>query len=307
MPITPTYPGVYIEEVSSGVHPITGVATSITAFVGFAPRGPVNTPIQVQSFTEYIRVFGGLAADSTMSYAVNQYFQNGGSQAIIVRAAHLTGGGNLAKVGKLSIGTVAAKTLKLEAANPGIWSAKLLARIDADTSDPATLFNLSIKDPATGEIEVFRNLPVGPSIGPLIASQSQLVRAVSPFPTALPDRPHRYLTGRRSVRPTRGDAATRRSRAPGRAPAPTATTTRRTSSRRPTTGRACGRSPARISSTSSSSRRSSRRLRPTDRFLSGTAKNNAAGFCFTHRAFFLVDPYPGLEAPGRPHHRRELR
>ena len=45
----------------------------------------------------------------------------------------------------------------------------------------------------------------------------------------------------------------------------------------------------------------------TDRFLSGTAKNNAAGFCFDQRAFFLVDPYPGLEAPGRPDHRAGLR
>ena len=39
MPITPTYPGVYIEEVPSGVRTITGVATSITAFIGRALRG----------------------------------------------------------------------------------------------------------------------------------------------------------------------------------------------------------------------------------------------------------------------------
>ena len=51
MPVTPTYPGVYIEELASGVHPIAGVATSITAFAGFAPKGPVDSPITVQSFT----------------------------------------------------------------------------------------------------------------------------------------------------------------------------------------------------------------------------------------------------------------
>ena len=87
MPVTPTYPGVYIEELKSGVHPITGVATSITAFVGFAPKGPVDEPITVQSFTEYARIFGGLAADSTMSYAVQQFFQNGGQNALDRRAA----------------------------------------------------------------------------------------------------------------------------------------------------------------------------------------------------------------------------
>ena len=38
MPATLTYPGVYIEEVPSGVRTITGVATSITAFVGRAKK-----------------------------------------------------------------------------------------------------------------------------------------------------------------------------------------------------------------------------------------------------------------------------
>ena len=80
------YPGVYIEEVPSGVRTITGVATSITAFVGYARAGPVNEPTIVQSFAEYARLFGGLWPKRTMSYAVQQFFQNGGRDALIVRA-----------------------------------------------------------------------------------------------------------------------------------------------------------------------------------------------------------------------------
>ena len=53
MPSTLTFPGVYIEEVPSGVRTITGVATSITAFVGYAKRGPVNNPTMVQGFAEF--------------------------------------------------------------------------------------------------------------------------------------------------------------------------------------------------------------------------------------------------------------
>ena len=49
MPIAPTYPGVYIEEIPSGVHTITGVATSITAFVGYTARGSVNAPVHIFS------------------------------------------------------------------------------------------------------------------------------------------------------------------------------------------------------------------------------------------------------------------
>ena len=88
MPVTPTYPGVYIEEVSSGVHPITGVATSITAFVGFAAAGPVNDADDgAELHRVHPRLRRALGAKSTMSYAVQQFFHNGGSQALIVRAA----------------------------------------------------------------------------------------------------------------------------------------------------------------------------------------------------------------------------
>ena len=64
MPVAPTYPGVYIEEIPSGVRTITGVATSITAFIGRTLRGPVNDPVRVQSFAEFERRFGGLWRDN---------------------------------------------------------------------------------------------------------------------------------------------------------------------------------------------------------------------------------------------------
>ena len=85
MPATLTYPGVYIEEIPSGVRTITGVATSITAFVGRALMGPVNVAVTINSFGDFERVFGGLWLDSTMSYAMRDFYLNGGSTAIIVR------------------------------------------------------------------------------------------------------------------------------------------------------------------------------------------------------------------------------
>ena len=85
MPITPTYPGVYIEEIPSGVRTIVGVATSITAFVGRALRGPVNEAVTINSFGDLERQFGGLNVNYPLSYAVRDFYLNGGSQAIIVR------------------------------------------------------------------------------------------------------------------------------------------------------------------------------------------------------------------------------
>src|SRR5271156_4271556 len=85
MAVNPTYPGVYIQELPSAVHPITGVATSICAFVGYTARGIDNRAEQLFSFSDYQRLFGGLAPDSELSYAAQQFFLNGGAQAYAVR------------------------------------------------------------------------------------------------------------------------------------------------------------------------------------------------------------------------------
>jgi phage tail sheath protein FI len=65
--------------------PINGVATSITAFIGSAQHGPRDVPGSVNSFADFERLYGGLWAQSTLGYAVQQFFLNGGSQALIVR------------------------------------------------------------------------------------------------------------------------------------------------------------------------------------------------------------------------------
>jgi phage tail sheath protein FI len=87
-------PGVYIQELSSGVRPLEGIPTSITAFVGFAKTGALNQPISISSYLEYERIFGGMSNASQMSFAVNDYFINGGKQAIIVRVEDKVPSGN---------------------------------------------------------------------------------------------------------------------------------------------------------------------------------------------------------------------
>ncbi len=91
MPVALTYPGVYVEEIPSGVRTITGVATSITAFIGRASRGPTNTPVTINSYADFERIFGGLWDQSSLGFAVRDFYLNGGSQAIIVRLFHPSG------------------------------------------------------------------------------------------------------------------------------------------------------------------------------------------------------------------------
>jgi phage tail sheath protein FI len=80
-------PGVYIEELPSGVHPIVGVSTATAAFVDKFAKGPVGQAVKVGGPGDFERVFGGLAANSEASYGITQFFNNGGGQAWIVRVA----------------------------------------------------------------------------------------------------------------------------------------------------------------------------------------------------------------------------
>ena len=112
MPVTLTYPGVYVEEIASGVRTITGVATSITAFVGRAKRGPtdIDGPIVINSFGDFERVFGGLWTESTLGFAVRDFYLNGGSQAVIVRLFNPTFANAAARQTALAAATTEAQT-----------------------------------------------------------------------------------------------------------------------------------------------------------------------------------------------------
>jgi phage tail sheath protein FI len=196
MPAALTYPGVYIEEIPSGVRTIVGVATSITAFVGRAVRGPVNDPVRIQSFSDYVRVFGGLAEMSTMSYAVQQFFLNGGTDALIVRV-HLNG-----TKANLNLPT-SAGSLMLEAASEGLWGNNLRATVDHNTkgnispNTDADEFNLLIEELVPGSTtqvaqkESFLNVNRDASsprfITTVLAQESKLVRVQGAVPSARPD------------------------------------------------------------------------------------------------------------------------
>jgi phage tail sheath protein FI len=189
MPDPPIYPGVYIEEVPSGVRTIVGVATSITAFIGRALRGSVNEPIRIQSFADFERIFGGLWLHSTMSYSVQHYFLNGGMDAIIVRVH------NDAIAATLSL-PADRDTLSLEATSHGAWSNNLRAAVDYNTEDSSdtNLFSLMIEevDPDTNEVrasETFRNISINDSrfITKVLEHESELVRVQGNVPSTRPD------------------------------------------------------------------------------------------------------------------------
>ncbi len=139
MPVTPTYPGVYIEELPSGVRTITGVATSITAFVGYTAEGPVNEAVRLFNFGDFERNFGGLNRDSEISYAVQQFFLNGGTDAYVVRVAQG------AVAAQVSLHDAAGATvLNVSAATAGQWGNNVRLDVDYATTNPDSTFNLTV-------------------------------------------------------------------------------------------------------------------------------------------------------------------
>lgn len=139
MPASLTYPGVYIEEVPSGVRTITGVATSITAFVGYTAKGEPDKAVPITSYADFERQYGGLNRDSPVSYAVRQFFANGGAQALIVRVA--TGYASA----RWSLSDAGGVVLDVTASSPGAWANALRLSVEhVDVRNPDAEFNLIV-------------------------------------------------------------------------------------------------------------------------------------------------------------------
>lgn len=211
MPSALTYPGVYVEEIPSGVRTITGVATSIAAFVGRTRRGPIDEPVVITSYGDFERQFGGLWFASPMTYAVRDFFSNGGAQAVIVRGFNPSDpaapppapGAPPAPVPDSKAHVLADPKLTLEAASPGRWGNALRTRIVTEPTEVAlgdsSLFNLYValvrldtagKPIEISDVEVFRNVSLlqnhARRIDNVLKAESKLVRAVSFTPSTDP-------------------------------------------------------------------------------------------------------------------------
>jgi uncharacterized protein len=195
MPVQTTYPGVYVQEVPSGVHSITGVSTSVTAFVGATRQGPVNQPVRIRSMAQYVRTFGApWDAAHPLGHSVGLFFANGGSEALIVRAT----GAAAAEATATLNNDGGTGVLVLKANGAGQWanrigSVGLEAGVDyASTANPADLFTLVLRqraaDPGPGGSvvvaeETFANLsmaPKHPRYAGTVLPSSTLARITGP-------------------------------------------------------------------------------------------------------------------------------
>ena len=170
-----TYPGVYVEEVSSGVRPIAAAGTSTAAFIGLAEKGPIYDAVRIFNFTEFQTIFGGFLPQSYLAHSVRQFFNNGGTVCYIVRVAE---NAETADIVIEDRGGAPQSTLRIAAVSPGQWGNRLECVISDGTLDPVNQFNLDVYMDGTADpVESFHNL----SMIPGIPSYVETVTAISKY------------------------------------------------------------------------------------------------------------------------------
>lgn len=194
MPLDIHTPGIYIEEY---VHyqTIFPAETALTAFVGSTRKGPVGIPTLISDYATFEHIFGGLAAAHMLAYAVQDYFTNGGRQALILRLAGA--GASRAQI-NLPIAVNPQYTLKLEATSEGLWGNDLSVQVMLWDAAPKGIkrwlkrasamprFRLHVFE--RGQLsEVFPEVSLTPGdavfLPDVLSSHSRLIRAVKPGPT----------------------------------------------------------------------------------------------------------------------------
>ena len=189
--MTPSNLELQVAEERGPEQSISRTPTARTAFVGRTLRGPVNRPVFIKSFAEFQQVFGGLWQPSLLGYAIEQFFDNGGREALIVRVV------NGARSATLTL-KAASQVLKLQALRPGTREF-LRASVDFDNiaADEVCLFNLTVqrvRAPGTGQVEdqeMFHRLSISPideRYLPRAIAQSALIRLKGDMPAQRPDR-----------------------------------------------------------------------------------------------------------------------
>ncbi|HEY0945580.1 MAG TPA: phage tail sheath C-terminal domain-containing protein [Opitutaceae bacterium] len=168
-----SYPGVYIQEVSSGVKTITGVATSITAFLGRTNKGPLNRAVRCLSHADFVRTFAGSPVESELALSVKQFYDNGGADCYVVRLAR---NARKAAIQLENYGGTA--VLIASAKAEGLWGNGLRLEVDYNTPAPGDTFNLRVIQEEAGAVvatEAFTNLSMdytSSRFAPAFVSQS---------------------------------------------------------------------------------------------------------------------------------------
>jgi phage tail sheath protein FI len=193
--MTPQYlsPGVYVEEVDKGAKPIEGVGTSVAAFIGLTQKGPVddngrpvNQPVFVANWTQFVNTFGGFVPGGYLAHAVYGYFNNGGGRCYVSRligadGAEASAGEIVARGALPSRAQPAIETFSIKALDPAVADNEITVEVAKPAGEdvPEDRFKLIVRRGSREEI--FEDLTTkkgraGRNVLEVVNKESQLVR-----------------------------------------------------------------------------------------------------------------------------------
>jgi len=193
MPVSPTYPGVYVQEIPSGVRTIVGVSTSIGMFVGMAAKGPMFSAVRCSSYTDFVNTFSDNTIVGGLANYIRLFFLNGGTDCYVMRIAF-----NATSSSVTLQNEAGAPVLTLTAKDPGLAGEMIRANVTYGGPQPEVTFNMDLfrwqvdsngRRTKTG-IESWKNLsmdPNSPFFAPdFLTQNSKLVDAAlaAPLPVS---------------------------------------------------------------------------------------------------------------------------
>jgi phage tail sheath protein FI len=189
MPVSPTYPGVYVQEVPSGVRTIVGVSTSTGMFIGTSNGGAIEEPVQCLSYLDFTRNFSEDPAGGSLAQYVKLFFLNGGTNCYVMRIANGAGNASVTLQNEAK-----SPVLELHAKKAGLVGETVRAVVTYAGPQPEATFNLDLFEMVTDitgrrvrqNEETWKNLsmdPNSPLFAPTVLTQgSRLVSTVDVAP-----------------------------------------------------------------------------------------------------------------------------
>src|SRR5437588_10429773 len=139
MAVAVSYPGVYVQELPSGVHTIVGVPTAIAMFIGRAQLAERKKPVRGLSFADFERNFSSDYAGNDLAREVRLFYDNGGADCYVMRIAD---GATPASV--MLEDEAGANTLQVTAKSAGLYGNDIRVAVNYNTALPEATFNMEV-------------------------------------------------------------------------------------------------------------------------------------------------------------------
>jgi phage tail sheath protein FI len=192
-------PGVYVEEVEAGSRPIEGVGTAIAAFIGVAADGPLNAPLRIANWGQFVSTFGGFLDGAYLPLSVFNYFNNGGGACYVVRVGENGADQRPKASAELTSATKAGQAVyRIEARSEGTQGDNLSVEVIHNTAagggegeaSAEDTFTIIVKEDGR-PVETFENLQTKRGkrqVANVINEESRLIRVEEVGSSSTPER-----------------------------------------------------------------------------------------------------------------------